>query len=138
MKPYYWAILTAVVWGCVPALEKLGLSKIPVLPGLFYRSLGVLLGAIIIFAFKFSQIKEIALSGGGWAYLIIGGFLASFVGQLLFYNALKHGEASRVVPVAAAYPLVSFIIAVVLLGEKLTIAKTGGLVCVILGVILLG
>lgn len=138
MKPFYWALLTAVVWGCVPILEKLGLEKVPVLPGLFYRSLGVFFGASVLLIFMFPQIKEVfSAHPGSWPYLVFGGFLASFVGQICFYHALKHGEASWVVPVAGTYPLVSFILGVLFLSEQVTVAKIGGLSCIIFGIFLL-
>ena len=138
MKPFWWALLTALVWGCVPVLEKLGLAKIPALAGIFYRSLGVVLGVVLLFFFQFPEIKKtFAHVPQGFWYLIAGGFLASFVGQFFFYNALKNGEASKVVPLAATYPLVAFIIGILVLGEKLTLLKAGGIAFVILGVILL-
>ena len=58
-------------------------------------------------------------------------------GQIFFYNALKLGEASRVVPLGATYPLISFILAVFLLGEKFTLAKLGGIILVLSGIFLL-
>ena len=113
MRPFYWAILAALVWGCVPALEKMGLAKIPPLTGLFYRSLGVLAGAVFLLFFNFESIREAFMAPKiGLLYLILGGILASILGQIFFYHALKSGETSLVVPVAAAYPLITFLIGV--------------------------
>ena len=139
MKPFYWALLAALTWGCVPIFEKLGLAKVSALPGLFYRSMGVLLGAVILLVVQFQQIKE-AAGNGSWSnlwYLMIGGFLASVIGQIFFYNALKYGEASQVVPLAGVYPLISFILGLIFLGEHFTMAKVVGLAFVMIGVILL-
>lgn len=138
MKPYFWALLSAVIWGCAPILEKLGLVKIPVFTGIFYRSLGVLLGALILILFKFGAFKESVTSlPQGWGYLVAGGLLASVVGQIFFYHALKGGEASLVVPVAATYPLISFLLGILFLGEKVTWAKSFGLGFVLFGIFLL-
>ena len=41
------------------------------------------------------------------------------------------------VPVAAMYPLVAFLLALIFLGEKITLTKTLGLCFVLLGVVLL-
>ena len=81
--------------------------------------------------------KELLLAGGLVVLVLLGGFLASVVGQVFFYHALKTGESSKVVPLAATYPLVSFILGVILLGEKVTFAKTGGIIFILLGVFLL-
>ncbi len=138
MKPFVWAVLTALIWGCVPIFEKLGLDKLPVWVGIFYRCLGVILGALVLFAFKFQEIKDALASAPVNILLVfIGGFLASFVGQVCFYFALKNGEASRVVPVAATYPLISFFLGIIFLSEKVTLAKVGGIFFVLLGIFFL-
>lgn len=138
MKAFYWAMLAALTWGCVPLIEKMGLMKINPYAGLFFRCWGVILGMVFLFIWKSSEIKSsFSPLPTGFVYLILGGFLASVVGQIFFYNALKSGEASRVVPVSGAYPLISFLLAVFLLGEQVTVAKCIGVVFVLAGVFLL-
>ncbi len=138
MKPYYWAILTALTWGLAPILEKLGLAKIPVWPGLFFRTMGVFVGCFLLVLFKFDEIKQgICSLPSGWYYLLAGGLCASIVGQIFFYNALKTGEASKMIPLAGAYPLLSFILGLIVFKEHLTLAKALGVGCVVLGVFLL-
>ena len=138
MKPFYWALTAALVWGFAPIIEKIGLAKIPVFMGLFYRCLGVALGAVILALWKWDALKQAVVAPPqGWGFLLLGGFLASVVGQICFYHALKDGEASVVVPLGASYPLVSFLLGLMFLGEKVTFAKAGGLFFVLLGVILL-
>ena len=138
MKPFYWALLTSAVWGCVPILEKLGLTKTPALAGLFYRSLGVCFGVIVLLFFQFNNIRQAYIdSKVSLLYLLVGGFLASILGQVFFYQALKTGQTSTVVPIAASYPVISFILGIIFFGEPLTLAKAGGLAFVIMGVFLL-
>ena len=138
MKPFYWAILAAIAWGCAPILEKLGLSKIPVFTGLVFRSIGVLVGAIILILFQLQTVKEAFLKlPQGWGLLVLGGLVASIIGQIFFYHGLKNGEASLMVPLAASYPLISFILGVVFLGEQVSLAKISGLLLIIAGVFLL-
>lgn len=138
MKAFYFALITAVVWGIVPILEKMGVSRIMPLAGVMIRSLGVIIGVSILAMFN-NQAFRTALKAEPRTifYLAIGGFMASIVGQILFYNALKTGEASKVVPVAGIYPLVTFILGVIFLGESFTIAKVCGVVFVVLGLFLL-
>jgi len=69
--------------------------------------------------------------------LVLGGFLASVVGQIFFYHGLKVGEASKVVPLAATYPLISFILGVIFLNEQLTLPKALGLGFILVGVFFL-
>ncbi|MFH1782878.1 MAG: EamA family transporter [Candidatus Omnitrophota bacterium] len=138
MTAFYFAVLTALIWGCVPILEKIGLAKIDPLPGIFIRVSGVLLGVIILGVFN-TQAFKAALKADlrTILFIMIGGFLASIVGQIFFYNALKAGEASKVVPISGTYPLVSFLLGLIFLGETFTLSKGLGVVLVILGVFLL-
>ena len=138
MNAYVWAILTALVWGCVPLIEKMGLTRIDPLVGLFYRCFGVIAGILLLLTFYNRQIRESwSHFHTGMLYLMLGGFLASVVGQFCFYHALKNGEASRMVPLSGSYPLVAFVLGVLILGEKVTLAKTAGILLVVGGVYLL-
>jgi transporter family protein len=138
MKPYYFALLTALLWGIVPVFEKMGLSKLTPAAGIFVRCLSVSIGAVILFLFNPALLNELSHAPiKNIALIVAGGFTANFLGQLLFYNALKNGEASKVVPIAGAYPLVAFFMGVFLLGEKITLAKTAGIGLVLAGLILL-
>ena len=138
MKPYFWALLAAVVWGFAPIVEKMGLMKMPVWTGLFFRSLGVFCGLILIACFQFTEIKQvITKDASGWFYLFLGGILASILGQIFFYRALSTGQASQVVPLGACYPLISFVLGILFLHEMVTWPKLAGLIFVITGAILL-
>ena len=100
--------------------------------------MGVIIGIIILLIFKFDTLKQAIISPpSGWHYLVIGGFLASVVGQIFFYSALRTGEVSKVTPLGATYSLVSFLLGVLFLQESITATKIGGVICVVLGAILL-
>ena len=134
MTAFWWAILTACIWGVVPILEKLGLAKIDPFVALFYRCLGVLLGLLFlgIFIVKPEQLKVVPPRT--IIILMAAGFLASFVAQITFYHGLKMGEVSRIVPIAGMYYLISFLLGVFLLGEALTFTKIFGLLLIVSGV----
>jgi len=134
MNAFIWAILAAVIWGAVPLLEKLGLTKSQPLAGLFYRCLGVLIGLLLLGLFMLKPQEIKAVDSRSIIFLILGGFLASFVAQICFYNSLKIGEVSRVVPVAGAYPLITFILGVLFLGESINPVKTAGALLIIIGI----
>jgi len=60
------------------------------------------------------------------------------IGSLIFlYLALGTGEASKVVPISAAYPAVTLVLAAIFLSEALTPARIAGLLLVIGGVVVL-
>lgn len=139
MKAFYFALMTAVVWGIVPILEKMGVTRVVVpTAGILIRSCGVIIGVSILAIFNKDAVR-IALKADSHTIflLVLSGFMASIIGQIFFYNALKVGEASKVVPIAGTYPLVAFVLGIIFLGETLTFVKAGGVIFVILGLILL-
>jgi len=134
MNYFIWAILAAAIWGMVPLLEKIGLSKVDPLVGLFYRCLGVVLGLLVLCLFIVDTKKLKAVDFRSVLFLILGGFLASFVAQICFYQSLKLGDISKVVPISGSYPLIAFLLGVLILGESLSLYKLLGVLLVVLGI----
>lgn len=137
MNAFLWAIGAAVIWGIVPVFEKLGLAKVTPLAGLFYRCFGVVLGLVLLGLFMVKPAELKAGDAKGVFFLVLSGFLASFAAQIFFYNGLKTGDISRIVPVSGSYPLIAFFLGVFLLGETVTISKVMGAGLVVAGVWLL-
>lgn len=60
------------------------------------------------------------------------------VGSLiLFFVALGLGEASKVVPVTAAYPAATVLLAALFLDETISPVRVAGILLVIIGVVIL-
>ena len=137
MSAFLWALLTACIWGIVPLMEKVGLGAAPPVAGVIVRSAGVVVG-LVVAAWLWSPWAAVrAMPWTSVTLLALGGLLASFVGQMAFYHALKSGALSQVTPVAGAYPLVAALLGWWVLREPLTLPRLLGVVLVILGVILL-
>ena len=137
MSAFLWAVVTACIWGVVPLMEKIGLGQASPTVGVMVRSLGVMAG-LLVFGWIWSPWA--ALQSLSWSSILLltsGGFLASFVGQLVFYQALRSGAISQVTPVAGAYPLVAALLGWIVLREPLTMTRGLGVVCVVIGVLLL-
>ncbi len=135
---FFFALITALLWGIAPVLEKAGLKgNIDPLFAVVIRSLtisfvGLLAMLMLNRVPQFSQIsaKNIIL-------ILLGGLIAGFVAQWTYYHALKLGQASTVVPVAAIYPLVALFLSVIFLGESITWLRLVGVALVVVGVILI-
>lgn len=128
--------LTISLWGVSSILEKVGLKTVSPLVGLFVRTVFALVGlSVTVFLLEREKIltlrfKEIFILG-------TSGILAGFLGMLGYFSLLKAKEASLVVPLTASYPLVSTLLALLLLKEPITIYKFLGTILVILGLFLL-
>jgi transporter family protein len=69
----------------------------------------------------FSPIMDVSLSG--WVFIALEGICAALLGQLFYYHALKSGDVSVVVPLIATFPLFTFVMATIFLGNKVSLPK---------------
>lgn len=140
MTAFQLAAIAALVWGSAAFCEKMGLAGAGVDPlmGLWIRSVGVAVGgaALTFFIPQFGQ-KFAAMGWRGGAWLFGGGIVASIIGQIFFYKALKIGDIGRVASVGGSWPLVAFILSMLFLGEAPTVRKVLGVLLVFSGVSLL-
>ncbi len=134
---YLYALLTALLWGVAPLFGKLGLEEVDALAGMTLRTMVV--GAVLLlfggFTGQLANVTSIGLKSG--LLIAAEGLLASLLGHLAYYQALKLGDASRVVPVTAAFPLVTVLMAILFLGEPLTWQRVLGAALVVGGVLLI-
>lgn len=137
MESFLLALLTAFIWGFVPFLEKVGLSSVEPTSAYLVRCSGVIMGALITMYFysPFSSIAKMDFKS--IFFLVLAGILAGFVAQLIFYKALKTGEISKIIPITSCYPLFTFILGWVFLGEEVTINKVLGILLILGGIFLL-
>lgn len=137
-KPFLFAALASVIWGLAPVFEKIGLNgKIDPYLGVVIRTIPIAVFGLLglMFMGRLNAITTVDLRSA--IFVCIGGLIAGLAGQVAFYSALKSGEASVVVPVAATYPLVALLVSVVFLGEAFTFQKALGISLVVGGVMLL-
>jgi transporter family protein len=135
---FIFAILGALCWGIAPIFAKLGLAKVPPLIGLSVRTLIIAITVICILIVS-GNIKGLAQLDAKTILFLAGeGFLGGLIGHFFYFKAMKLWEASKATPVVASYPLIAFILAVIFLGEKVTLAKSFGAILVVTGILLLG
>jgi len=135
---FIYALIVMVCWGLAPIFAKTGLAKLPPLTAIVFRNTFILIMFVSALALS-GQVKTLFRSDLRSVFLILAeASLAGLIGQYFYFKAVKVWEASRVVPIIGAYPLVSFIIAVFFLSEKITLAKSVGAILVVIGVGLLG
>ena len=134
MKYLYYSLIAMLFYGIAPLFAKAGLSGMSPLQAMALRSLVV---CVSIYA-------GILFSGRGWLltgwsargalFITLEALCAGLVGHLAYFAAMKAGQASRVVPIVSAFPLIAFAGAVFFFSEKVTAAKIAGVLFVIAGV----
>jgi transporter family protein len=137
MKSYTFAVFAMLLWGIAPIFGKLGLTQLEPLAALTLRSL-IITVLLLIFATFGGYWSGIA-SVGSRDFLFIGleGLCSALLGHLAYYYALKYGEVGKVSPVVAAFPLVALTLAIIVLGEKITVWKMAGAATIVAGIIML-
>lgn len=130
-------ILTLSFWGSAPLFEKLALRALEPLLALTLRTgiAALVLILATILTGKTSQIRDLTWQDVG--ALGASGLLAGVLGMFTYFSLLKTGVASKVVPLTAAYPLVTAILALLFLGEKLTFMRLFGILLTITGLVIL-
>ena len=132
------AIFGTVCWGIAPIFAKVGLRGVNPAVALVARTMiaAVIVGSWVGMSGSMSGL----LKGLTWQVgLLLGkeAILATIVGDLAYYTAIKYGDASVVSVIMASAPLVTVAMAVLLLGETITIWKVLGACYVMLGILLL-
>ena len=137
----FWiAIFGMICWGIAPIFAKIGLSNINPLPGLIIRtfiSFFLVLGfmgfrGLIGYDKILNQILEIPMQT--WFLIAIEALLATLVGDLAYYAAIKKGNVSVVTVIMSSSPLVTMLVSTIFLREELTITKIMGVMLVIAGI----
>ena len=89
----------------------------------------------LVFAIR-SGLGSLVSDRIGVGYGIINGLLTG-VGTILMFSAFRHGPASVITPVSGAYPLVTVLLAMVILGERLNYIQYIGLAAALAGLTLI-
>lgn len=131
------ALLAMVCWGVAPVFSKLGLVKADPFLALTVRSFSVS-AILFITGLALGKFSGMDFSDKkSYFFIVLEGVLAALLGQLAYYYAQKLGDISRVTPIVAAFPIITVILAVLVLGEKFTWSKLAGTVLIISGIILI-
>jgi bacterial/archaeal transporter family protein len=134
MKIWYaYALLTLVVWGLWGVCSKLAANYSKPKQALLFQSVGVIAFALVVL---FIERFRIEWSTPGFSWAAVGGFCA-FVGFLTFFAALEEGKASTVITLSALYPLVTIILSILFLHEKLSLRQTIGIAFALVASVLL-
>lgn len=125
------ALLSALCWGTGGIIFKLGLRKESELSGNLLRSIFAvvyLTPAILIRGIEPLTFELIAL-------LVFSTFFAFFLGDLLYFRALKESPVSYALPLASTYPVIVSVLDLFVYGFPLTLNVILASVLTILAVI---
>jgi transporter family protein len=127
-------IVTALLWGTTPIIEKIGLAKIDPLIGVTIRSTIVTAGLFILTSLLGKGKSLMEVDGKGFLIFGASGMMAGLLGMWTYYTVLKAEPTSRIVPIAACYPLVTVLLGALILKEGVSISRVIGTVLIVSGI----
>jgi transporter family protein len=127
-------IITTLLWGSTPILEKTGLAKVDPLIGVTIRSAVVTAGLFLLTFFLGKGRALIELDGKSILLFGASGMMAGLLGMWTYYGALKMEATSKIVPIAACYPLVTALLSVLVLKEGITLHRVIGTALIVSGI----
>jgi transporter family protein len=132
----FFLLATMILWGSTPLIEKLGLKDVDPLMGIFIRSLviTVILFVFYLFSGRLNELTKITVKN--FSLFAASGIMAGLIGMWTYFYLLKEGMTSKIVPIAASYPLITAVLSIFVLGEQVTLQRIIGIVLTIVGIIL--
>jgi transporter family protein len=126
--------ITALLWGATPILEKMGLAKVDPLIGVTVRSAIVTAGLFLLTVILGKGRDLVSLDGKSILLFGASGMMAGLLGMWTYYMALKMEATSKIVPIAACYPLITALLSVLILNEGLSLPRVIGTVLIVSGI----
>jgi transporter family protein len=117
MKPWVlYSFLTVLCWGLWGVFSKLASNYSRPRQTLLFQAVGVVVFALMVLTMERFQIQRSPI-GFGWS--LAAGFI-NFAGFLAFFAAIEKGKVSTIIALSSLYPVVTILLSILLLHEKIT------------------
>ena len=135
---FLYAILGMFCWGLAPLFGKLGLYKVNPATALSLRTL--IAATVVIFwligSRGFSQVLQVPPLF--WILIAIEAILATLLGDLAYFAALKKGNINDVSMIMACSPLITMLFSYLFLGEMIKNLQLIGAFFITVGLVFVG
>jgi len=121
---FWYSILCVLCWGAWALLSKLGSREIPPQTMQFLFTLGTLPVGIALLVARRLKLEK---SAKGISYAILNGVLSGVGGLALFAAYHTNGNTSLITAATALYPMITVVLAILILRERLTFLQVIGL-----------
>jgi transporter family protein len=127
-------IVMTLLWGSTPILEKAGLAKVDPMIGVTIRSAIVTAGLFVLTFLLGKGRALIELDGKSIVLFGGSGMMVGLLGKRAYYGVLKMEATSKIVPIAACYPLVTVLLSVLVLRKGVRLHRVVGTAFIVSGV----
>lgn len=131
----YWALLSALFAGLTAILAKLGVKDVDSNLATAIRTV-----VILVFAWAAAFWRGVPALGSvtpkAWLFLVLSG-IATCASWLCYFRALQLGDAAKVAPVDKLSVVVAMALALLILGERLTMQHWIGGMLIVAGSVII-
>ncbi|NPV05049.1 MAG: EamA family transporter [Syntrophaceae bacterium] len=129
-------VVTMLLWGTTPLLEKIGLREVDPTIGVFIRSAAVtiVLAAFLLVTGRFQEFAKVSMKN--YTIFAATGIMAGLLAMWTYFYVLRTGMISQVVPITASYPILTAALGILVLGEAATPQRILGIALAVIGIIL--
>ncbi len=127
------ALVTLMTWGVWGLFSKLASTYSRPRQTLLFQVVGVMAVGLVVLSMERFHIEW---SPQGFAWSAAAGFV-NFIGFLFFFAAVEKGKVSTVIALSSLYPVVTIVLSVLFLQEKISAREGFGIVCALLAGFLL-
>lgn len=131
------ALLSAVTAALVAIFGKIGLQTVDANTATAIRAIimALFLVAVVVFQGNVKQIPAIIADKRTITFIVLSG-MAGAASWLFYFLALKYGKVSQVAPIDKLSVVISTVIAISFLGEKVSLLGGLGITLIALGTLL--
>ncbi len=117
-------LLAVLGWGLGAFFDKVSLRHMDPSGAFYVRSLFLIALFTPLVLWKYQQTRQSLLGSDKMGPICVMLSVIVSMGGVFFYlKALSGGEATKIVPLASTYPFVTFVLALLFLGESFTLNK---------------
>jgi drug/metabolite transporter (DMT)-like permease len=131
--------LCAIAWGAQSIFLKMAMRDIPLYTAILITLIINFLALVFLIGIGvgegFSEFYNI--SGSVYFYFMVAGFLNYFLGRTFYYSSFRFIGVTQSTSISSAYPIISVVFAITVLGEKLDLHQLIGIGLTLSGVYLL-
>ncbi len=129
----FYAVIAGLFWGTSPVLVKRGLVSSDVSSATLIQQAAILF-TLILFTLWEGSVAKAQVSTIAILVFVATGVVGAYLGRTLFVKSVDQLGASRAQVVNNTSPLVTVLLAAVLLGERLTLTVLAGVLLIVSGI----
>ena len=128
-----YSLITLVCWGFMGFVTKLAYEYFGWHQVLVVTNIVPFAASLLIYVLIRPPINIHSL---GFGYALLAG-VASALGMIAFYFAMEGGKTIIVVPITALYPVVTVVLAYLILREEISLVKGVGLMLALVSIVMI-